>query len=91
MESCEYDHAPPGRAGGPWGGTGTYHFCGGLGVVCGHVLLQGHLCVAHPAAVGAGEGLGLLHREGLAPVVQVCREEGGVRGSLTSPGGRGRR
>lgn len=42
-----------------------------------HVLLQGHLCVAHPATVGAGEGLGLLHREGLTPVVQVWGEKWG--------------
>lgn len=62
------------------GEAGTYHFCGGLGVVCSHVLLQGHLCVAHPAAVGAGEGLRLLHREGLPPVVQVWREKGGGGG-----------
>lgn len=59
------------------GGAGTHHFCGGLGVVRRHVLLQGHLCVAHPATVGAGEGLGLLHREGLTPVVQVWGEKWG--------------
>lgn len=45
-------------------------------MVRSHVLLQGHLCVAHPATVGTGEGLRLLHREGLSPVVQVWREEG---------------
>lgn len=72
------------------GEAGTYHFRGGLGVVCSHVLLQGHLCVAHPAAVGTGEGLGLLHREGLPPVVQVWRQKGGTggqgdRGLLMSP------
>lgn len=54
-------------------------------MICSHVLLQGHLCVTHPAAVGAGEGLRLLHREGLSPVVQVWREKGGVRALLTSP------
>lgn len=51
----------------------TYHFCGRLRVLGRHVLLQRHLRVAHPAAVGTREGLRLLHRERLSAIVQVCR------------------
>lgn len=54
----------------------TYHFRGGLCVLCSHMLLQGHLCVAHPAAVRTCEGLGLLHWECFSPVVQVWRRGG---------------
>lgn len=40
-------------------------------MLCSHMLLQGHLCVAHSATVGTCEGLGLLHREGFTTIVQV--------------------
>ena len=46
----------------------------------GDVLLQGGLGVAHPPAVGTGEGLGLLHREVVPSVIQVWDErEGGTQ------------
>lgn len=63
-----------------WSFTPTYHFCGGLCVLCSHVLLQGDLCVAHPAAVGTCEGLGLLHWERFATIVQVWR---GIKMDMT--------
>ena len=48
-----------------------HHFGGGFCVLGGDVLLQGGLCVAHPPAVRAGEGLGLLHWEVVPSVIQV--------------------
>lgn len=49
----------------------THHLCGGLRVLCSHVLLQGDFRVAHPATVWTCEGLGLLHRHRFSAVVQV--------------------
>lgn len=60
MATCEGQHT-------------AYHFCRGLCVICSHMLLQGHLCVAHPATVRTCESLRLLHRERFSPVVQVWR------------------
>lgn len=53
----------------------THHFSGGFCVLCSHMLLQGDLCVAHPAAVGTGEGLRLFHRERLSAIVQVWNKD----------------
>lgn len=51
----------------------TNHFCRSLCVLCSHVLLQGDLCVAHPATVRTRKSLGLLHRKRFSTVVQVWR------------------
>lgn len=48
-----------------------YHFCGGLRVLCSHMLLQGDLRVAHPATVRTRESLRLFHGEGFTSIVQV--------------------
>ena len=57
-------------------GQSPHHFGGGFCVLRGDVLLQGGLGVAHPPAVGTGEGLGLLHREVVPSVIQVWTREG---------------
>lgn len=61
----------------------THHLCGSLCMLRGDVLLQGCLRETHFATVRTCERLGLLYRESVSSVIQVCKKESAIGFCLT--------